>query len=496
MNSEHNEKYRISYVTSLILICCTMIISPVNAELFITNEFDNAEVPLRILADNDPDIYWIVSRLEGLYRLSEDQPGIWNFELFENTSVIDAAGPTSNGIIYCTAETDAPEYLRHIAVFDTSLNQFIDTISLPWDYSIDTIAVSEDEQYLYFTVDTTDPDAFRTMVAPEDSGLIVEMDIATESVTRTVAIQPWAHTIHVWNDTTIFTSCDFWRWSWDQSDAREEMKSTTQVIDLISFTRINQYASGHASPYNTNAFLEWDENTIALLNRSLYGDFEDPQFEDAIWLLNPATGSVINTIGIQDDMAIDRGVHHACISNVRENILYVASGVNPREYTGEYPLLVTDLEGNYLTKAMVEVNFHPIAVLEIDDGHLIVTGFWRDEESRDLSGKIYILEWVNNPPTCDLQVITQLPYLGPSPAAIEFDASGSFDPDPGDILTFEWDFDGDLIFNEPVDDSYTGDPDNPTHEYTETYHGFVFVKVLDLNDEESICHVQVDVEII
>jgi len=100
---------------------------------------------------------------------------------------------------------------------------------------------------------------------------------------------------------------------------------------------------------------------------------------------------------------------------------------------------------------------------------------------------------INNPPVCAVNVQTSMPYNGTSPAEIQFDACMSYDPDAGDIITYEWDFDGDGIYSEPVDDAYTGDPDNPTHSYTETYVGDVFLKVTDLQDEFSICTVFVEV---
>ncbi|MBU1025423.1 PKD domain-containing protein [bacterium] len=81
-------------------------------------------------------------------------------------------------------------------------------------------------------------------------------------------------------------------------------------------------------------------------------------------------------------------------------------------------------------------------------------------------------------PVCIFKPVTLPPYTGPSPVAIEFDASQSHDDD-NDPLTFHWDFDGDGIFDEPVDDAYTGPPDNPTHEYTVDYEGPVILKVTD-----------------
>ena len=123
-----------------------------------------------------------------------------------------------------------------------------------------------------------------------------------------------------------------------------------------------------------------------------------------------------------------------------------------------------------------------------DGGTLYLTHPWTGE----------IIKWTapNSLPICDFYVVTPIPYLGPSPALIEFDASASFDRDPCDELTYEWDFDGDRIFSEPVDDSYTGDPVNPTHEYTSDYNGPVHLRVTDPHQASSECLKLVIVDII
>jgi hypothetical protein len=103
---------------------------------------------------------------------------------------------------------------------------------------------------------------------------------------------------------------------------------------------------------------------------------------------------------------------------------------------------------------------------------------------------------LNLAPTANFFIVTLMPYLGLSPAAIEFDASHSHDPNEGDELTYEWDFDGDLVFSEPVHDSYTGDPANPTHNYTSDYSGPVNLRVTDSHSAIGMCTKVVTVDII
>jgi PKD repeat protein len=52
---------------------------------------------------------------------------------------------------------------------------------------------------------------------------------------------------------------------------------------------------------------------------------------------------------------------------------------------------------------------------------------------------------VNHPPTA---VATGSPTTGAAPLTVNFDGSGSSDPDPGDTLSFAWDLDGDGAYDD------------------------------------------------
>jgi hypothetical protein len=75
---------------------------------------------------------------------------------------------------------------------------------------------------------------------------------------------------------------------------------------------------------------------------------------------------------------------------------------------------------------------------------------------------------------------------------VKFDASLSSDPN-GDSLTFEWDFDGDGLYSEIQDDSYTGQPDTPTHGFTSNYDGKAYVRVSDGKGGKAVCSIDVQV---
>ena len=98
-----------------------------------------------------------------------------------------------------------------------------------------------------------------------------------------------------------------------------------------------------------------------------------------------------------------------------------------------------------------------------------------------------------NDPICELVVVTPMPFSNDL-AEIEFDASGSYDPD-GTNLTFHWDFNGNGIYDEDPADSYTGTPENPIHTYTSNYFANVCLWIENENTGESTCCEQIDVTI-
>jgi hypothetical protein len=96
-------------------------------------------------------------------------------------------------------------------------------------------------------------------------------------------------------------------------------------------------------------------------------------------------------------------------------------------------------------------------------------------------------------PICNLTTITPMPYVGFG--NVEFYASSSYDPDITP-LTYTWDFDGDNVFGEDPDDSYTGDPPTPAHIYKKDYSGPVNLHIEDGNGGKTDCSIDVDVSVL
>jgi hypothetical protein len=99
----------------------------------------------------------------------------------------------------------------------------------------------------------------------------------------------------------------------------------------------------------------------------------------------------------------------------------------------------------------------------------------------------------NLPPVCVIDPIgAHNPVQGYVEVCIEFDATGSYDPD-GSIVSWEWDFDDDGTFGDPYD---SGTDDDPTKCWTADYQGRVCLRVTDDMGASSECCVDVDIEVL
>ena len=117
-------------------------------------------------------------------------------------------------------------------------------------------------------------------------------------------------------------------------------------------------------------------------------------------------------------------------------------------------------------------------------------------------GALYILEWGtgfggnnNNSQLVRIDFvrgnrapiasIDASPRSGPPPLTVQFSSEGSFDPDPGDAISYSWDFDGD-----GVEDSQAS---NPSFTYEETGGFSATLQLSDLADNTATASVPISV---
>jgi PKD repeat protein len=89
----------------------------------------------------------------------------------------------------------------------------------------------------------------------------------------------------------------------------------------------------------------------------------------------------------------------------------------------------------------------------------------------------------NQAPTA---VATASPTSGNAPLAVQFDASQSSDPDPGDTLTYSWDLNGDWVFGDST-------AARPTYTYTTAGKHYGIVRVSDNHGNTATDAVEINV---
>jgi glucose/arabinose dehydrogenase len=102
------------------------------------------------------------------------------------------------------------------------------------------------------------------------------------------------------------------------------------------------------------------------------------------------------------------------------------------------------------------------------------------------TGRVWRIDYAsgNHPPSADA---TATPQDGNAPLEVQFSAAGSTDSDPGDVLTYAWDLDGDGEFDDSGGQS-------PTYTYTEAGVHVASVRVTDPDGAEDVATVSVQVD--
>jgi len=95
----------------------------------------------------------------------------------------------------------------------------------------------------------------------------------------------------------------------------------------------------------------------------------------------------------------------------------------------------------------------------------------------------------NDPPVADAFADNTSVYQGDP---VNFDATGSYDPD-GDIVLYEWDFDGDHVFGDPYD---SGTDEEPTVIFDELGTFMVDLMVTDDDDDIDVLDVPIEITVL
>jgi hypothetical protein len=455
----------------------------------------------RIIPDPQHNRYWVVDESNGLVLLNEPNPpgGTWNWQKFPIGPVIDAAGPDTQGRLYCSF-TDY-KTIKGIFIFDCASASVIDTIAL--DYAPRGLVLSSDETRLYVVSYTWPqfgdyPNKTFADMHPE-TGLLLEIDIANKTVLRSVATGAMPETVY-------YTKCG--------EDERvvvgtNEMRTVSgpgefgfayggsaphDVFDLATFNRLEPriYAPYQYSDYS-NIIVSWPSRCCAAICCPYpFRVPGSPEMDDAIWIIDPITNTVVDTFTIKDLNGNVVGAGDAIVSSVYENRVYVAMGaydsttVNPG--TGDWILIINPDTGETLDAINTGGEFqYPYFMYEMPDGRLLI--------SCDGAGRMLVIEppesIANTPPVCSVSA-SPTTYIGPAPGVITFNASQSYDPDQGDTISFSWDFNNDGTFGDSYD---SGTDSQPVKNFTQDYSGPISVRVTDNHGAHSDCSVNVMIDI-
>lgn len=350
--------------------------------------------PNRILLDPSAEGYWVVNRGSGLIFLNEDQLG-WHYSLYNIGIVMDATGPDPNGLIYCSFRGNAPMFSSGVYVFDTATRSVVDTIVL--DHYPFGLVLSSDGEQLYVDGDGWPAfgELFSIADANEhpDSGILWRIDLATRQITGTISVGALPTSIYTFpterGDRLFVTQQESGKI--ETNDPIPLSMGTTNKIDIVdasSFTRIATLETPEAMwdeyPY---AMLNWPQGLVAVCCPVVWDPIEDhPEFQDAIWLVDPVSATIVNRIHVTDGNGIAVGVFQTVVSQVYPDQAYMSIGPfqGPGSPTGSI-LVVAYPSGQYIRSiSTTGTGCRPYFMHEIPEGRLIVTG--------GVTGKILIID--------------------------------------------------------------------------------------------------------
>jgi hypothetical protein len=351
----------------------------------------------RILPDLVPGRYWLLFEQYGLGLMDESSSGEIRITMFPIGSVQWADGPDSRGKIYLTSYSwpDGPG----IIVFNCATLTREDFHALDGIDYADDIGISVDETKLYVAgaVWPVRGEGYTPGEFHPDSGRLLEVDIETLEVLRQAAVGQEPDSIHLTDDYVYVDTSQYAQVVTVEEGAQIGMGqyvptgSLTDSVDTGSFERVKRFACNELA----GRFIDWDEerglfaqcNPRPAIHMPVPQEYEGidlmppgviipPEYDDGLWIFDPAVNAVVSTFGVVDDTGFYYGVSDAVVSKVHPGVLYVtAQSSSQYDFMqhGEYNVIAIDMEsGDFL--AGTKVDFYPYRIFELDDGRLLVSG--------------------------------------------------------------------------------------------------------------------------
>jgi hypothetical protein len=378
-NIQRNFRF-IIFIAITLVIVAGITAYLVRAEPLIVLNIPNG-APYRILSEYSANGRWVVNRGNGLILLTHGYRGTWTYTLYNLGNVFDATGPDSNGNLYCSFRGAT---LSGVYVFNCTSKTVTGTI--PLDHIPSGLSLSSNEQILYVCAWGWPEDG--GYYNPTDaflhpnSGILYKIDLSTHQVTSTT-IGALPSSIQLINTNrgdrlvisthetnefyNIVNGMGFPQGEYDQID----------IVDTSSFSRVFQLSvpSSWGDQY-CSTMLNWSDDPPLVAVCCPRSDNIDshPEYANSIWLIDPVSGTVSNTIAITDSQGGPYGALNAVISQENPNEVYV-SATGP---TSPGNILVIDYStGDYIRSVDTVVNGLGCIAFFIDelkDGRLMATG--------------------------------------------------------------------------------------------------------------------------
>jgi len=364
--------FGIGLVIACSLVLVTFIGAQPSGELYIPDSD-----LWRVLPDPQPDRYWILNRGNGLVLLEKTPGGTWFTTTYDIGDVRDFAGPDSNGMFYCTFGGNP----AGIYVFNSATASVDRTIAL--SRYPRGLVLSPDETKLYVCVfewpllgERGEHADCYTTKEHREAGRVFEIDIQTGEVLRQATVGTLPEMICYFDgemdDRLLVSTRDYYPVIDELSGIGLGAVGKLDIVDLRSFTRLEpRIEVGHPNiEYENDLFnWPWNDSLVAQCCSGVGFIYGYEHMDDAIWLIDPITNTVADTIHVTDEEGWVVGVKHAFPSQCYPDRLYVSVGMAPKDYP--YAVLAVDRTSGQWIRSFDTENWVTEFLYETPDNELI-----------------------------------------------------------------------------------------------------------------------------